>query len=84
MPKITAGSSASTIGDGRLRAFLIQTISRTRTINVPYRLGDVAVGEDPFNGRRQGIVAVKNGNSVGLQTADRMYFYDYRQLTQPD
>lgn len=84
MPKIAAGSPASRIRDGRLSAFLIQTISRARTVSVPYRLGDVVVGDDPFNGRRQGLVAVKRGNSVGLQTADRMFFYDSRQLTRPD
>ena len=84
MLKIAAGPPASRIRDGRLYAFLSQTISRARTISVPYRLGDVVVGDDPFNGRRQGLVASKNGNSVGLLTADRMFYYDYRQLTRPD
>ena len=84
MSKIAAGTPASRIPDGRLYAFLLQTISRARTNSVPYRLGDVVVGDDPFNGRRQGLVAVKNGNSVGLQTADRIVYYDYRQLTRPD
>ena len=84
MPKISSGPPSSRIRDGRLYAFLIQSISRARTVSVPYRLGDVVVGDDPFNGRRQGLVTVKNGNSVGLQTGDRIFYYDYRQLTRPD
>ena len=84
MPKIISGSPSSRIRGGRLYAFLTQTISRARKVSVPYRLGDVVVGDDPFNGRRLGLVAVKNGNSVGLQTVDRIFYYDYRQLTLPD
>ena len=83
MRKIAAGPPASRIRYGYLYAFLTQSLSRARTVSVPYRLGDVVVGDDPFNGRRQGLVAVKNGNSVGLQTADRIFYYDYRQLTRP-
>lgn len=84
MSKIAAGPPASRIRDRRLYTFLTQTVSRARMVSVPYRLGDVVVGDDPFNGRRQGLVAVKNGNSIGLQTADRIFYYDYRQLTRPD
>ena len=84
MPKISSGPPSSRIRDGRLYAFLIQTISRAGTVSVPYRLGDVVVGDDPFNGRTLGRVAVKNGSSVGLQIADRIVYYDYRQLTRPD
>ena len=83
MSKIAVGTPPSRIRDGQLYTFLIQTISRARTNSVPYRLGDVVVGDDPFNGRRQGLVASKNGTSVGLQTADRIFYYDYRQLTRP-
>lgn len=84
MPKISSGPPSSRIRDGRLYSFIIQTVSRARTVSVPYRLGEVVVGDDPFNGRTQGRVAVKNGNSVGLQTEDRIFYYDYRQLTRPD
>lgn len=83
MPKIASGSPSSRLRNGRLYALLIQTVSRARTVSVPYRLGDVVIGDDPFNGRTQGLVAVKNGNSVGVQTADRIFYYDYRQLTRP-
>jgi hypothetical protein len=84
MPKNPSGPLSSRIRVGRLYAFLIQAISRARTVSVPYRLGDVVVGDDPFNGRTLGRVAVKNGTSVGLQSADRICYYDYRQLTRPD
>jgi hypothetical protein len=84
MRKIAAGSPASRTRSGRLSAFLTQSASWARALSVPYRLGDVVVGDDPFNGRRQGLVAVKNGTSVGLQTAERIFYYDYRQLTRPD
>ena len=84
MPTIPSGPPASRIRDGRLYAFLIHTISRAFTVSVPFRLGDVVVGDDPFSGQTLGRVAVKNGTSVGLQTADRIFYYDYRQLTRPD
>jgi hypothetical protein len=47
MSKIAAGLPATRIRDGRLYAFIIQTISRARTNSVPFRLGDVVVGDDP-------------------------------------
>jgi hypothetical protein len=51
---------------------------------VPYKLGDVLVGDDPFNGRHEGTVVVKDGHSIGLRSLGRTYFYDYRQLRRPD
>ena len=68
----------------RLSAFVHETIARARMVGVPYRLGEVMIGDDPFNGRREGPVAVKNGIFVGLQSADRIFFYDYRQVRRPD
>ncbi|MBT2551425.1 hypothetical protein [Arthrobacter sp. ISL-65] len=67
-----------------MTTFVHQTIARARTMAVPYKLGEVVVGDDPFNGRREGLVAVKNGTFVGLQAADKIVFYDYRQLRRPD
>lgn len=84
MWEIPAAPSGSKIRSGWLSAFLNQTISRTRTVSVPYKLGEVVVGDDPFNGRREGLVCVKNGNFVGLQSTERIFFYDYRQLRRPD
>ncbi|MBT2597204.1 hypothetical protein [Arthrobacter sp. ISL-72] len=84
MGEIFAGGPASSTRARRLSAFVHQTMSRARTVAVPYKLGEVVIGDDPFNGRREGLVAVKNGTFVGLQTADQIFFYDYRQLRRPD
>ncbi|MBT2550417.1 hypothetical protein [Arthrobacter sp. ISL-65] len=84
MGEIHAGAPAVSTRVRRLSAFVHQTLARARTVPVPYKLGEVVVGDDPFNGRNEGIVAVKNGTFVGLQTADQILFYDYRQLRRPD
>jgi len=84
MWEIPAGLPASEARPRRLSAFVYATIARARTVIVPYRLGDVVVGDDPFNGRREGVVAVKNGTLIGLQTTDRIFYYDYRQLRRRD
>ena len=50
----------------------------------PYRVGDAVVGEDPFNGRHEGIVMSRRGSSVELGTAKGALFYDHRQLKRLD
>lgn len=72
------------IRTGRLSGFLTKTLSRARTAAIPYKIGDVVVGDDPFNGRREGIVEIRNGTSVGLRSGGRVYFYDHRQLRRPE
>ena len=51
-------------------------------------MGQVLIGDDPFNGRRLGTVAVIEAPYVGLRTAgntpEDVLFYDYRQLRYPD
>jgi hypothetical protein len=84
MEGIHAGTPASSTRVRRFSAFVHQTVARVRTAAVPYKLGDVVIGDDPFNGPKQGLVAVKSGTFVGLQTADQIFFYDYRQLRRPD
>jgi hypothetical protein len=84
MLEIQAGAPAKHLQSGRSPGFLAQTLQRARTATVPYKLGDVLVGDDPFNGRREGTVVVKNGRSIGIRSSDRVYFYDYRQLRRPD
>jgi hypothetical protein len=63
-------------------------MSRARASRIPFRVGQVLVGDDPFNGRRLGTVAVIEAPYVGLQTAggtpQDIVFYDYRQLRYPD
>jgi hypothetical protein len=50
----------------------------------PYRLGDAVVGDDPFNGRHEGIVMSQRGSSVELGTAAGVFFYDHRHLKRLD
>jgi hypothetical protein len=56
----------------------------TLTPRSPYKIGQAVVGDDPFNGRREGIVVVQQQNSVGVKTAHGVVFYDHRQLRQLD
>jgi hypothetical protein len=84
MVKIPAGAPAGRTRNDRLPGFLSQTLPRALTAAVPYKIGDVLVGDDPFNGRHEGTVAVKAGHWIGLRSSGRTYFYDYRQLRRPD
>lgn len=72
----------------RLAGFLWGTVSRARTPRIPFRMGQVLIGDDPFSGRHLGTVAVIDAPYVGLRTAGSaagdVTFYDYRQLRYPD
>jgi len=50
----------------------------------PYRTGDAVVGDDPFNGRREGVVISQRGTSVGIHTAGGVFFYDHRMVKPHD
>ena len=50
----------------------------------PYRVGDAVVGDDPYNGRHEGIVMTRRGSSVELGTAAGVFFYDHRHLRRQD
>jgi hypothetical protein len=69
---------------GRLSGFLSRTLNRAQTAVIPYKIGDAVVGDDPFNGRREGTVVSRSGTSVGLRSAGRVFYYDYRQLRRPE
>jgi hypothetical protein len=61
--------------------------SRARRIftpRSPYRIGDAVVGDDPFKGRREGVVVFLQGTSAGVDTAQGVFFYDHRQLKKLD
>lgn len=51
---------------------------------VPFKVGDVVVGDEPLNGRNEGIVAVVRGTDVGLWCAssakEHFVYYDYRTV----
>ena len=50
----------------------------------PYKFGDAVVADDPFKGRREGVVVFQQGTSVGVDTAHGVFFYDHRQIKQLD
>jgi hypothetical protein len=76
----------------RLICWLNDAAEKVRTASVPFKIGDVVLGDDPFNGRRLGVVAVIRGTSLGLRTAadahpdlvPEFVYYDYRQVRRPD
>ncbi|WP_258804656.1 hypothetical protein [Pseudarthrobacter sp. NS4] len=88
------GSVEDMSGMGRpisLATAVMRTWGRTRNRvqkrfgpRSPYRIGDAVVGDDPFNGRREGVIVSRQGTSVGVETAHGVFFYDHRQLKQLD
>jgi hypothetical protein len=47
-------------------------------------VGDAVVGDDPFNGRQEGIVMSHCGTSVELSAAAGVFYYDHRHLRPQD
>ncbi|SDQ03692.1 hypothetical protein [Arthrobacter crystallopoietes] len=51
---------------------------------IPFKPGDYVDADEPFNGRREGVVKVINGPNVGLQIIDETdtghIYYDYRDV----
>jgi hypothetical protein len=50
----------------------------------PYRVGDTVIGDDPFSGRREGVVVWQDRRSVGLKTTYGVFFYDHRVVKPLD
>ena len=48
----------------------------------PYRVGDTVIGDDPFSGRREGVVVWQDRRSVGVKTPHGVFFFDHR-LVRP-
>ncbi len=48
----------------------------------PYRVGDTVIGDDPFSGRREGVVVWQDRRSVGVKTPYGIFFFDHR-LVKP-
>jgi len=48
----------------------------------PYRVGDTVIGDDPFSGRREGVVVWQDRRSVGVKTPYGVFFFDHR-LVKP-
>jgi hypothetical protein len=71
----------------RLSTLIIRAWARvlmTFSPRCPYRVGDAVVGDDPFNGRREGVVVSATGASLGVETASGVFYYDHRQLKRQD
>jgi len=69
---------------GRVARAFGRARHRLRDARVPFRLGQVVVGDDPFNGRREGRVDVIRAPFVGLRIpgtpAGSLVFFDYRNV----
>ncbi|MGZ4661799.1 MAG: hypothetical protein ACXVYB_11025 [Arthrobacter sp.] len=84
LPRQRAGS--------RLAMMLARTAGRVRAAAVPYKVGDVVLGDDPFNGRQVGTVTEIRGPVLSLRTACEghpdfvpgIVYYDYRQVRTPE
>ena len=54
----------------------------------PFKTGEFVIGDEPFNGRREGVVRVINGTHVGLEIIGSQLghyvYYDYRSVRRPD
>jgi len=74
----------STSAEGAQLNIVRSAWARVRAGRVPYHVGDVVIGDDEFLGRKEGQVMIKTGPLVGVKTPDGTFFYDYRQLRQPD
>jgi len=61
----------------RLAGLLWESVSRARTPRVPFRLGQVLIGDDPFSGRHLGTVAVIDAPYVVRAVAQK-------NLSRPD
>ena len=59
-------------------------VTRSFAPRSPYKIGDAVMADDPFKGRREGLVVFLQGTSVGVDTVHGVFFYDHRQLKQLD
>lgn len=73
---------------GRGRPGLGDVLRRLFTPRAPFHVGQVVIGDDPFNGRREGRVAVIQAPFVGLRIpgtpAGTLVFFDHRTVRFPD
>lgn len=59
-------------------------VTRSFAPRSPYKIGNAVVADDPFKGRREGLVVFLQGTSVGVDTVHGVFFYDHRQLKKLD
>lgn len=72
----------------RVARALRQAARRVYEGRVPFRIGQLVVGDDPFNGRREGTVEVIRAPFVGLRVpgtpAGTLFYFDHRNVRQPE
>ncbi|MDQ0754464.1 hypothetical protein [Arthrobacter sp. B3I4] len=72
----------------RLTRAAAHAVDRLRKARIPFRPGEVVVGDDPFNGRRQGTVEVIRPPYLGLRVpgtpVGTLVFFDYRTVRHPE
>lgn len=72
----------------RVARALRQAAHRVYEGRVPFRIGQLVVGDDPFNGRREGTVEVIRAPFVGLRVpgtpAGTLFYFDHRNVRQPE
>ncbi|MET3809905.1 hypothetical protein [Arthrobacter sp. UYEF3] len=85
---IPAAQPAGQQSRDRVARALGQAVQRLWEQRVPFRIGQVVVGDDPFNGRREGRVQVIRSPHVGLRIpgtpAGSLVFFDHRHVRYPD
>jgi hypothetical protein len=74
-------------GGGRQPHLMARAWNRVRMMPgpaSPYKIGDAVVGDDPFNGRHEGVVVSRAPGSVGVGTAEGVVYYDPRQVRRQE
>lgn len=81
-------SPAQACPQGRGRPRLAAVLRRLRTPRVRFHVGQVVIGDDPFNGRREGRIEAVQAPYVGLRIpgtpAGTLVFFDHRTVRLPD
>lgn len=71
-----------------IRSRLSSALAKLAALGNPYKVGDYVVGDDPFHGRREGVITAVSGTSVGLvdtRSAERTcVYYDFRNIRKPE
>ena len=70
------------VGVGDVLALAVDRMLAALSPRCPYRVGDTVIGDDPFSGRREGVIVWHDRRSVGVKTTYGVFFYDHR-LVRP-
>ncbi|ADX71688.1 hypothetical protein D7Z96_13865 [Pseudarthrobacter phenanthrenivorans] len=82
VPDVSSMGRPVSLAQIALQAWL--HLTRCLAPRSPFKIGDAVVGDDPFKGRREGVVVFLQGTSAGVDTAQGVFFYDHRQLRHLD